>query len=543
MSNQIKCYSFHDVLNELNLKESNKYLRMSKALYQHFLNEFTIPNNNSNNNEYIFDTIYNEIKNDQMYIHISLNKNGLQYFTDTTIDSTIKKTMAFYENCPINHISEFKLNQYKKDSININTFAIGQILTFTNFRTKEIRDAYDITLKPVKLLVNNNKDKTDFMFLPFITSKLMNSFIAIYSIKIRKLNPDQIIHRIRKDINIEESRQDALKNLVDHYNKNTYKRIKNRNRKQKKRMLKQQELLKINDSILLENVNIQCEDVKDDVTPLEKQIETKKKILCCCGSNILTNNLTRHLLTKKHINFTQKCNEGKNDITIVEKLADNEALYKCNEGKNEITIVEKLADNEALYKCNEGKNDITIVEKLADNEAIYKCNEAKNDITIVEKLTDNEAIYKCNEAKNAITIVEKLAENEDINNNDNESDTNNDKISESNSESLSDEDEDEAIIISEIVCFNKRILFNDKQILINMIQNLYNINNNFQVLLQKYTTINIIKDIHYDNDTTKKGLHFNVILFNKTEHITSSVLHFYINNNTITNITAITNII
>ena len=74
-----------------------------------------------------------------------------------------------------------------------------------------------------------------------------------------------------------------------------------------------------------------------------------------------------------------------------------------------------------------------------------------------------------------------------------------------------------------------------------MIYELYNTNNNFYELMNKYTTIHITKSIH--NDRIKKFKHFTCYFYNNYTGNKSVNYHFYIQYDKICSITKIQNMI
>ena len=91
------------------------------------------------------------------------------------------------------------------------------------------------------------------------------------------------------------------------------------------------------------------------------------------------------------------------------------------------------------------------------------------------------------------------------------------------------------------ILFNKSIYFQNEELLKKMIINYYIINNKFQQFLKDYTTILIIKDLHYST-FIKKHVHFNLKLYNNKTRTSSSILHANIVNNSILELTQIATI-
>lgn len=85
--------------------------------------------------------------------------------------------------------------------------------------------------------------------------------------------------------------------------------------------------------------------------------------------------------------------------------------------------------------------------------------------------------------------------------------------------------------------------FSNKNIIEILIYKLYDTNSNFFNLMKKYNIIRIIKDIHTDRFFLNETLHFNGILINSKNGVSTSPLHFYISNNKIVNITQVINLI
>lgn len=68
--------------------------------------------------------------------------------------------------------------------------------------------------------------------------------------------------------------------------------------------------------------------------------------------------------------------------------------------------------------------------------------------------------------------------------------------------------------------------------------------NKFKELLTKYNEIQIVKTLRYDYKNTRKGLHFNAILYNQTTgERTEKELHIYVLNGEISRITTLTDLI
>jgi hypothetical protein len=61
--------------------------------------------------------------------------------------------------------------------------------------------------------------------------------------------------------------------------------------------------------------------------------------------------------------------------------------------------------------------------------------------------------------------------------------------------------------------------------------------------MKNYNILRIIKDIHKDSFFLTETLHFNAILINSKNGVSTSPLHFYIKNNKIGNITQVINLI
>ena len=74
-----------------------------------------------------------------------------------------------------------------------------------------------------------------------------------------------------------------------------------------------------------------------------------------------------------------------------------------------------------------------------------------------------------------------------------------------------------------------------------MLYNLYDMNSNFKLLMNDFNIIVITKSVHHDN--YYKNLHFTGYLLNNICSNRTTQLHFYINKNSIYDITSIKSII
>ena len=97
--------------------------------------------------------------------------------------------------------------------------------------------------------------------------------------------------------------------------------------------------------------------------------------------------------------------------------------------------------------------------------------------------------------------------------------------------------------INYIISFNKKYVFGEKQteLIKNMINKLYDTNENFKLLVNNYNNICITKPIH--NDSYSIYNHFTGYLYNTNNKTQSSKLHYYISNKAIINITKVESII
>ena len=90
------------------------------------------------------------------------------------------------------------------------------------------------------------------------------------------------------------------------------------------------------------------------------------------------------------------------------------------------------------------------------------------------------------------------------------------------------------------IVFDKTIVFENKEYIITLINHVYNTKDKVKIYFDKYTIIIVIRDLHYDNYNKKNGLHFNIKCINECE--TSPVIHAYINDGIISNLTFINSI-
>ena len=95
------------------------------------------------------------------------------------------------------------------------------------------------------------------------------------------------------------------------------------------------------------------------------------------------------------------------------------------------------------------------------------------------------------------------------------------------------------------ISFNMNTSFyiNDKMYITKMIIGLYESNPSFANKTKNYTHLCIVKSLHYDNLDKKEGHHFNAYLYDKYSNTQTDTLHFYVEFDTIVNITVIKHII
>lgn len=90
-----------------------------------------------------------------------------------------------------------------------------------------------------------------------------------------------------------------------------------------------------------------------------------------------------------------------------------------------------------------------------------------------------------------------------------------------------------------------KLSFNDREIysntekynIIQMIHNCFNTNDKFNKILKSNTHLRIVKPLHFDNQLTMEGEHFNIILYNSHTNVRSFTYHVYVNNNSIIDMT------
>jgi len=191
------------------------------------------------------------------------------------------------------------------------------------------------------------------------------------------------------------------------------------------------------------------------------------------------------------------------------------------------------------------KDDELIILFCQNNKTKKKQKKQKNkNIVDISNLSNEDIIFIEEEIeKIENTQLEELKEKitEEIN-------------EEINADNESDESDDEEgfkvitykTVINEFdyydIVFNN-IYISNKNIIEILIYKLYDTNHNFLKLMKNYNIIRIIKDIHKDSFFLNETLHFNAMLINSKNGVSTSPLHFYISNNTIVNITQVVNLI
>ena len=236
------------------------------------------------------------------------------------------------------------------------------------------------------------------------------------------------------------------------------------------------------------------------------------------------------------------------DSLIIPYLRDDKILNYCTTEKYfnviyKISITKKATININMDDVFNKLVYSSKINKCIKKQKLKKVNNIKVKMTDKPKYSDNELInlfdsdikqIKKKEVIN-ITNLNKIVTYDNI------SDTNISKtVFDTNiSETLSDDNSLEEFKNNFTISFNKRLFFDElqKQLIEKMINELYDTNNKFKLLVSNYNYINIIKPIHFDN-FSEYG-HFNCSLYNTENKQKSGQLHFYTDNMTINNITKV----
>jgi hypothetical protein len=86
---------------------------------------------------------------------------------------------------------------------------------------------------------------------------------------------------------------------------------------------------------------------------------------------------------------------------------------------------------------------------------------------------------------------------------------------------------------------------NNRLFINRLLNNCYDTNDNFNGLMKNYSTIRVLKDIHYDRNRLERSKHFTAVLYNhfNSKIPTTQPYHFYISDYKISNITCINSVI
>ena len=220
-----------------------------------------------------------------------------------------------------------------------------------------------------------------------------------------------------------------------------------------------------------------------------------------------------------------------------------------------------------IFKLHYVEVKLYSVEKL---KHILKENGIEDDLTPAKKNDKkNKNKNKKNQKKKkrikkkgkGVEIVEKDCDSEDraslssleeseINNEDVKSEVSDDSDEDMTKDVINDDDnyknddvKNEVSIVENHklnIVFDKTIVFENKEYIITLINHVYNTKDKVKIYFDKYTIIIVIRDLHYDNYNKKNGLHFNIKCINECE--TSPVIHAYINDGIISNLTFINSI-
>lgn len=240
------------------------------------------------------------------------------------------------------------------------------------------------------------------------------------------------------------------------------------------------------------------------------------------------NDTIEYTETKKDDVFTKL--ETDNDTKIFDK---KEKKLKTKNKKQNRKLRNKL-------KINDNTTDEeTVNDELAD--------ERNNNINNGFDTTDNKNIDNLSDSTDERTDEELNDEN--INNLDNCSDTTDEELTneKNNNELINTTSNiltENTLKINYIKCsFNSNITFinNEKNIIIDSLNYLYNNNNNFKIMFDNYNFVFVTKKIHADKFYNKW---FTGYLFNTETKVKSEKLHFFLNEeNIIRQITVINNLI
>ena len=97
-------------------------------------------------------------------------------------------------------------------------------------------------------------------------------------------------------------------------------------------------------------------------------------------------------------------------------------------------------------------------------------------------------------------------------------------------------------VISQRIIFSTYEPFKCKNELKSILENKYHASEKFKQFINQYTTLLIIRDLHYDANGYRNSLHFNMKCYNELTHEKSSTLHLYIADGEIFRITFLSEI-
>ena len=111
----------------------------------------------------------------------------------------------------------------------------------------------------------------------------------------------------------------------------------------------------------------------------------------------------------------------------------------------------------------------------------------------------------------------------------------------SEDDNISSDDDNKILDNTNKITVSFKINCSKQKLIKTMLFNWYNTNEKFKILMNEFHTIIITKSLHHDNFC--KNLHFNGYLLNNINLNRTIQLHFYINKNSIYDITSIKSII
>ena len=255
----------------------------------------------------------------------------------------------------------------------------------------------------------------------------------------------------------------------------------------------------------------------------------KKRSTCCiCHRNV-------SIIYKLDFIETQEDDDFCDYLSPKPKQIISEPSKKSNKSKSKKTKKSKSKKTKKSNKKSSEPEESSDDENEDENEDVEEVD-TNNDVLEIEEVdTNNDDVLE--EVDNVDDVLE--IEEVDTNNNVEEVDTNNDV-----EEVDINMDRYYTYLLHDgniKITFNIKVVFStiEKMNIVKMIINLYETNNNFYNHLNCYTHFCIFKQIHEDNT----GVHFNAYFYNCISKSHTETMHFYIENEKITNITVIQRIV